>query len=141
MTPPCSPVIRIATSKAGRILLVSRVLARLGEMLPLTPERLAAVDPSAKRYPRRNKAYVFGNGVRVLGKLKYMVHFDDQTEKEMFSNTLKDRYQASSLPPDDALLIATSREAAGSNIPGILRQPKHLASTKKDPDPRGSQDW
>jgi hypothetical protein len=128
MTPTCSPVIRSATSKAGRILLGSRGSARLGELLPLTPARLAAMDPIAKRKPRSKKVCVFGNVVRVLGKRKYMVHFDDQTDKEMISNTFKSRDQAASFLPDNVLLIAASREAAGSNIPASLEQLKQLAS-------------
>jgi hypothetical protein len=116
MTPPSSPVTRNAASKSDRILLGSRVSARLGELLTFRPERCVAVDPSAKRNPQRKKAHVFVNFGGVLGKIKYMVHFDNKMEKEMFSNTLKSWDQAASLPPGGALDIAASREADGSNV-------------------------
>jgi hypothetical protein len=119
--------IRNGTFKAGRILLGSRVSARLGKLLPLTPERLTAKNPNAKRKPRRRKAHIFGNIVSIVGKRKFMVHFDNQTEKEMSLNHLKSHDQAESLPIEDSVAIAASNVIVG-DIPASLDELQKLAT-------------
>jgi hypothetical protein len=63
----------------GEIVLGGQVSARIGELLPLTPERLAAANPNAKRKPRKKRKPIFGSVVGILGAKKYKVHFDDGT--------------------------------------------------------------
>jgi hypothetical protein len=75
----------IGGSKAttgGKIVLGGRVSTRLGELLPLTPERLAAANPNAKRKPQKRRKPIFGSVVGILGTKRYKVHFDDGTERE-----------------------------------------------------------
>jgi hypothetical protein len=123
--------IRNGTSKTGRILLGSRVLARLGELFPLTLERLTAINPNAKRKPRRINAHIFGNVVSIVGKRKFIVHFDNEIEKEMSSNHLKSHDQAESLPIEDAVAIAASNVIVG-DIPASLDELQNLATTAAD---------
>jgi hypothetical protein len=42
-------------TNGGKIVLGGQVPARLGELPPLTPGRLAAANPNAKRNPRKKK--------------------------------------------------------------------------------------
>jgi hypothetical protein len=61
----------IGGSKAtnvGNIVLGGRVSARLGELPPLTSERLAPANPNAKRKPRKKRKPIFGSLVGILGK-------------------------------------------------------------------------
>jgi hypothetical protein len=115
----------IGGSKAmagGKIVLGGRVSARLGELLPLTPERLAAANPYAKRKPRKNRKPIFGSVVGILGSNKYKVHFDYGTERECCSNSLKSHRQGASLPPEDALQIAEGGFDAWETCPASLNQ-------------------
>jgi hypothetical protein len=88
----------------------------------VSPERLIAADPSAKRKPRRKKTHIFGNVVAILGTQKFMVHFDNNTEQEMYSNTLKSHDHAESFPPNAAFSfsIAVSEGICGEDVPVSL---------------------
>jgi hypothetical protein len=98
----------IGGSKAtngGKIVLGGRVSARLGELPPLTPERLAAANRNAKRKPRKKRKPLFDSVVGILGQKKYKVHFNDGKERDCCSKNLKSHRQGASIPPEDALQI------------------------------------
>jgi hypothetical protein len=117
-------------SNGGKIVLGGRVSARLGELLPLTPERLAAADPNAKRKPRKKRKPLFVSVVGILGQKKYKVHFDDGTERVCCSNNLKSNRQGASIPPEDALQILEGGfDAGGDTCPASLKQLEDIDSS------------
>jgi hypothetical protein len=114
----------------GKIVLGGRVSARLGELLPLTPERLAAANPNAKRKPRKKRKPLFGSVVGILGQKKYKVHFDDGTERDCCSNNLKSHRQGASIPPEDTLqLLEGGFDAGGDTCPASLNQLEAIAAS------------
>jgi hypothetical protein len=113
----------------GKIVLFGRVSARLGELLPMTPKRLAAANPNAKRKPRKKRKPIFGSVVGILGAKKYKVHFDDGTETEWCSNRLKYHRQGASLPPEDALQIAEGGVDAGETCRASLKQLEAISAS------------
>jgi hypothetical protein len=120
-------------TKGGKIVLGGRVSARLGELLPLTPERLAATNPNAKRKPRKKRKPLFGSVVGILGQQKYKVHFDDWTERDCCSNNLKSHRQGASIPPEDALhILEGGLDAGGDTCPASLKQLEAIAASAAD---------
>jgi hypothetical protein len=63
------------------------VSTRIDEFLRLTPEQLAAADPTAKRKPQKKRKPLFGSVVALLGKKKFKVHFDDGQGKSAAPTT------------------------------------------------------
>jgi hypothetical protein len=99
----------------------------------LTPERLAAANPNAKRKPRKKPKPLFSSVVGILGQKKYKVHFDDGTEIDCCSNNLKSHQQGASIPPEDALQILEGGfDPGGDTCPASLKQLEAIAASAAD---------
>jgi hypothetical protein len=96
---------------------------------PSDAERLAAANPNAKRKPQKKRKPIFGSVVGISGAKKYKVHFDDGTERECCSDSLKSHRQGASLPPEDALQIAEGVFDAGETFPASLKQLEAIADS------------
>jgi hypothetical protein len=97
------------------------VSARLGELLPVTPERLAAANLNAKQKPRKKRKPLFESDVGIRGPKNYKVHFDDGSERECCSKNLKSHRQGAYLPPEDALQISKGGFDGGESFPASIK--------------------
>jgi hypothetical protein len=135
----CATIGGSKATNGGNIVLGGRVSARLGELLPLTPKRLAVANLNAKWKPRKKMKPLFGSVVGILGK-KYKVHFDDGTERDCRFNNLKSHQQGASIPPEDALQILEGGfDAGGHTCPASLKQLEAIAASA-DADARDDID-
>jgi hypothetical protein len=65
-------------------------------------------DPTKRRHHQR----LFGHIISAVGERKYLVRFDDGTEKECPSAVLREERVAASLPPDVQVPITSTQVEA-----------------------------